>query len=274
MALIDAFGRWLSEAPLWLIAIVAMIAMAIAAVIGHRLRLQMERTTPPKEKRVGSAEGQEGYVVSGVLSLLALLMGFTYGLAVDRFETRRTLVLQEANAIGTAYLRTQLLEEPDRTRISSLLVAYTDNRIALALASPNTVRPLLTINDALIRNIWRATAAAFPGVRGLDFSSAYLDSMNKVIDLDASRKVARLTRVPAEVFFMLFVYVIIAAGVLGYVLCGYHGRAAASFLFLLFLMALILVIDIDRPNGGAVRESQMSMLLLRASMQASGAPPQ
>ena len=73
----------------------------------------------------------EGYVVSAVLALMGLLLGFTFALSVDRFETRRALVLQEANAIGTAYLRSQALTEPHRSRMSKALVDYTNNRIAL-----------------------------------------------------------------------------------------------------------------------------------------------
>ena len=86
-----------------------------------------------RRKATGSGlatDNQEGYIVSGVLGLLALMLGFTLAMAVDRFDTRRVLVLQDANAIGTTYLRAQLLDEPHRSRISRLLVDYTDNRIA------------------------------------------------------------------------------------------------------------------------------------------------
>ena len=88
-------------------------------------------------------DGQEGYVVSAVLGLLALMLGFTLAMAVDRYETRRALVLEEANAIGTTYLRAQLFGEPHRARLSKLLVEYNDNRLALALARRNDVPTLL-----------------------------------------------------------------------------------------------------------------------------------
>ena len=74
---------------------------------------------------------QESYLVGSMLGLLALLLAFSFSMALDRYEERRHLVIQEANAIGTAYLRTQLLDEPHRARLSGLLVDYTDNRIAL-----------------------------------------------------------------------------------------------------------------------------------------------
>lgn len=256
------FTGLLNSAPLLVLGPVVLGLMALAAFCAGLLR-----------KRFPSLgeEGQEGYVVSAVLGLLALLMGFTLSMAVDRFDARRVLVLEEANAIGTTYLRTQLLEQPHRARISNLLLAYTDNRIVLAHARPKDVAPLLAINDRLITDLWTATAAAFPTIKGLDFSSAYLDSMNAVIDLDASRKTARQARVPTEVFAVLVGYLIMTAGVLGYVLVGARGRAAAGFMLILLAAALLLIIDIDRPVLGGIREGQGPMEALRASLRATPA---
>src|SRR5262249_6207064 len=150
-----------------------------------------------------ASDGQEGYIVSGVLGLLALMLGFTLAMAVERFEARRLLVLEEANAIGTTYLRSQLLAEPHPTRLSRLLVDYTDNRIVLATAPRDDVPRLLAKNDQFLTDLWAATSAAFETIKGLDFSSSYLETMNHMIDLDASRKAARLAHVPTEVLVVL-----------------------------------------------------------------------
>lgn len=263
--ILRAFGGWLDGSALWQIGIGLLIAMALAAGLGHVLRKWRRR------KRAAESTDGEGYVVSAVLGLLALLMGFTFSLAIDRFEARRGLVLEEANAIGTTYLRAQLLEAPHRARISRMLVDYTDNRIALAQAPRERLGPLVAINDRLITDLWTATAAAWPTIKGLDFSSAFLESMNAVIDLDAARKVARAARVPVEVFLVLVIYVIAAAGVLGYTLADQRGRGAAVLLILLLSMSLLLVIDIDRPDVGGVGEVQTPMLQLKASLAAQ--PP-
>lgn len=260
-------GTWIETAPLWLVAIMLLGLMILTSLGGYTLRLRHERRPPADEKIVHLAEGQEGYMVSAVLGLLALLTGFTFALAVDRFETRRALVLEEANAIGTAYLRTQLLDEPHRTRISRMLVDYTDNRIALA--TPGTDGEglkLLQRNETLVTDLWTATVAAFPSIRGLDFSSAYLDSMNNLIDLDSARKAARGAKVPPAVFGVLFLYILITAGVLGYVLVGPRGRATAVFLFILVTISQLLIIDIDRPTAGRITESQGPMLRLRETL--------
>jgi len=206
-----------------------------------------------------------------VLGLLALLIGFTFSLAIDRFETRRALVLEEANAIGTAYLRAQLLDEPHRARISQLLLEYTDNRLEIAGLAPPQARRLAARNDQLANRLWIETVAAWPTIRGMDFSSSFIDSMNTVIDLNESRKTARLAKVPYEVYLVLFIYIIAAAGLVGYTRDSGRERWAATFLFLLLTLSLMLIIDIDRPATGGINESQRPMEDLQASLRST--PP-
>jgi hypothetical protein len=263
----QSFQHWLGASPLPIVALTLFIAMGLAAGVGIALRTHRRSGAGVSG---GEPGGQEGYIVSAVLGLMALLLGFTFSLAVDRFETRRHLVLEEANAIGTAYLRTQLLPQPHRQRMSDLLIRYTDNRLALSNAPPRDVTRLVKLNDALLTEIWSATSDAFDSIKQLDFSSAYLDSVNAVIDLDASRKTARAARVPPGVFLVLFIYLVTTAGVLGYVLHGGRGRMAAGFLLCLLTLSLILVIDIDRPNQGGVVEGQAPMEALRSALNRDG----
>jgi hypothetical protein len=262
------FEAWLNGANLLLLGASLFAAMLVAAV-GARL-FQRRTTRSQTENGDADRDGGEGYIVSAVLGLLALLIGFTFSLAVDRFETRRHLVLEEANAIGTAYLRSQLLPEPHRARMTGLLVRYANNRIVLAKAAPDSAaqRQFLQTNDALITDIWAGASASYDNIKELPFSNTYLTSINAVIDLDASRKTARLARVPAEVFAILFIYMVTTAGVLGYVLRGARGRLAAGFLLVLLSLSLMLILDIDRPKGGAITESQQPMEDLRRSLAA------
>lgn len=262
----EVLKAWLDGAPIPILGGVVIVLMIAAVAIGVALKRRREQGKADKDE----AEG-EGYIVSGVLGLLALLMGFTFALAVDRFETRRGLVLEEANAIGTTYLRTQLLEEPHRSRISGLLIDYAENRVALGNSDAKSSPERLVANDRLLTELWAATSSAFQSIKGLDFSSAYLDSMNTVIDLDASRKAARTVHVPTEVFIVLVIYMVVTAGVLGYVLVGVRGRAAAAFMLLLLSMSLLLIIDIDRPTRGGIREGQGAMERLVQSLKTTPA---
>ncbi len=108
-----------------------------------------------------------------MLGLLALLTGFTFSLAIDRFDARRQNVLIEANAIGTTYLRTQLLEEPHRTRISNLLKEYVDMRAGAGPGPRKERASCSSATTSCITDLWTATVAAFPSIRGYDFSSSY-----------------------------------------------------------------------------------------------------
>ena len=270
----ETVDKWLGNVQLWQIGLIILAALLLAATIGYGFRRwrEIQRKKEPYDNEDGDKEGQEGYLVSSVLGLLALLLGFTFSLAVDRFDARRGFVLEEANAIGTVYLRTQLLEAPHRERLSRLLVTYTDNRLVLAGAREPVPPELLKANDQLVTQLWQATVAAFPTIKDYDFSSSYLESMNTVIDLDTSRKAARRAHVPSTVFLVLSIYAVGTAAVLGYVLVGIRGRISAAAVMMLFTLAFLLIIDIDRPTLGTVRESQGPMEWLRNSMQQNWQP--
>jgi hypothetical protein len=255
-------GEWLLTAPIWLIGFVIYLGMLIAALIGWKLRKRLA------DKETERSHNEEGYVVSSVMGLLALLVGFTFALAIDRYDTRRAVVLEEANAIGTTYLRTQLLDEPHRSHISKLLTDYTANRVELARAKVGPEQQKrLAASDAMIVQLWQGTVAAFPTIKGTPFSGTYLTAMNAMIDADTLRQQSRRSHVPMEVFLILVIYQMIAAGVLGYVLVGRRGRTTASLLLVLFGGSLLLVIDIDRPSSGGVVESQKPMELLLDMMR-------
>jgi hypothetical protein len=257
---------WLNQAPIWVMGIVLIAGSFVAALIGHWVRIRHDRRGEP------TSEGQEGYIVSAMLGLLGLLLGFTLAMAVERFDARRVLVLQEANAIGKAYLRTQLLGEPHRTRLSKLIVDYTDNRLLLATANTEDTPRLLEVNETLITDMWSATAAAFDSIETLDFSTSFVESINGIIDSDAARKTARLARVPATVFAVLLLYIVFTSGVLGYVLLSARSRGSGAFLVVLLSLSLLLIIDLDRPNTGSIRESQGPIERLRQSLMSW--PPQ
>jgi hypothetical protein len=263
----ETFERLLSAAQLWQVGLVILFGLLAAASMGFTARRWRDAQRKKLGDREEEAEDQEGYLVSSVLGLLALLLGFTFALAVDRFDARRGFVLEEANAIGRTYLRTQLLDAPHRERLSRLLVEYTDNRLELAHSKEPVPREMLEKNNRLVTQLWQATVAAFPSIKDYDFSSSYIDSMNTVIDLDTSRKTARRAHVPGTVFVVLGVYAIGTAAVLGYVLIGFRGRIAAAAVMALFALAFLLIIDIDRATMGTVRESQAPMEWLRNSLQ-------
>ncbi|HYX45258.1 MAG TPA: hypothetical protein VE820_00315, partial [Sphingomicrobium sp.] len=152
---------WLADAGVLPLTIGLLLSMLAAFALGHWARKRSAR----EGKATSLEQSQEGLIVSGVMVVVGLMIGFTFSLALDRFEQRRLLVVTEANAIGTSYLRAQLLDEPDRTRLSGLLTAYTDNRIELARGNGNKQR-LLETNDRLLTQIWAAVSSAIDTPKG------------------------------------------------------------------------------------------------------------
>lgn len=258
-------SSWLIQFPAFIMGVILFAAMAIAAFAGLAFRRWIER------RRDERNETNEGYVVAGMLTLVGLLIGFTFSMAIDRYEARRMLVIDDANAIETLYLRAQLLDEPHRSRFSNLLVRYTDNHLRLAQVQGDEAQRLLGENDRLLADLWTATVPAFDTIRGIDFSSSFVDSVNQVIQVDAARRAARYAQIPAPVFGVMFLYAIATAFVLGGILTGPHGLTATILLVALFTLAFVLLVDINKPVTGAIRESQQPMEELRETMRR--APP-
>jgi hypothetical protein len=257
----NAFLDWLSHVPIWPIGIVLLALMAGSFFAG---RFMHARATRRGLVRKNTAF--DGFIVSAVLGLLALLLGFTFSLAIQRYEERRQLVVNSANAIGTAYLRSQLLDSPHRERLSRILVDYTHVQIALADNDFPYSGPLRERSDALLTDLWAATTAALTDPKNAAFVFAVSGAMNSVIDLDEVRKTARSIRVPFEVYVVLLGYLISVAGVLGYEIEKGRSTFVACFVLSLMTISLLLVIDIDRPGSGGIQESQEPMLDLRDTL--------
>jgi hypothetical protein len=253
---LTAFSEWLSSASLPLIGAILLLSFGAALFIGWRLG---QKTRREKEEN-------DPLLTSAVLGLLALLLSFTYSLAVDRYEARRLLVQREANAIGTTYLRAQLLDEPHRSAISRILIDYTDNRIALARAKTGESRDLLARNDRLLQDFWSASAAAYPSLRNLEFAGVFYESANELIDLDSTRKSARLARVPPVIFILLFAYITVASALLGYFALSRRSLIQSCLFLGLLISFLLVIVDIDQPTMGGIRESQAPMERLRATL--------
>ena len=262
-------AQWFAGLSLLGVVLAILASLLLAALVGHAIRRWEIRRARRRDEQV--EHSQESYLVGSMLGLLALLLAFSFSMALDRYEERRHLVIQEANAIGTSYLRAQLLDEPHRTRLSQLLVQYTDNRIALANSQPDQNAKLIAGNDLLLTEIWAGVTAARESALAHGISTPLLMTFNEVIDLDTERKVARQVRVPAPVLLLLYGFLILTALLLGYVLEDRRGRIGAAALFVLLSLYVGIIADLSRPASGSIRESQEPMLMLQASLKAQ--PP-
>lgn len=231
---------------------------------GFRLgRSHLDRNHDPGKSHISSLQG-------AILGLLALLLGFTISMAVDRFNLRKALVLEEANAIGTTYLRTQFLPPLQSKEAADLLAAYVAARLDFsnagiddsALAAANTAA------SNLESQLWvLAVAAAAQDPRSVPIG-LFIQSLNDVIDNHEKRQAAVNNHVPETVIFLLIGFSVVALGFIGYG-CGLSKRRqwiANTTFVLLITLVLTAILDIDRPSRGFIRVNQGSLLRLKTSL--------
>lgn len=252
--------QFIETAPLWQLAILSFVLMLLAWECGGQLQARLSRAAHKDDVQ------DEGYILSGILGLLALLIAFTFGLALDRYETRRELVVTEANALGTAWLRTSLLDNPAPLRAA--LRDYTRARVAFSLAPAHQRTEAHAAANAKQVKVWDEAMAALGDQKASPLAPALLGPINEAIDTAATRAAALDARLPASVEVILGLYALISAGMLGYVVAraGSRQRAASVLLFMMVTLSFILIEDLDRARDGAIQVSQQPMVDALAAM--------
>jgi hypothetical protein len=254
----------LDHLPLWALFGTTIVVVFLAVEAGFWLgRWRQRRAEHEREAPVGA-------IVGAVLGLLAFLLAFTFGMAASRFDARRELVLDEANAIGTTYLRAALLPEPHRTETRALLRDYVDVR--LEGVQPGKTAEALARSEELHGGLW-AQAVIVGEKKPTPVTALFIQSLNEVIDLHTKRVTKGLrNRIPVTIWAALYFTALLAmAGV------GYHGGLASASrtlatvgLVFTFSGVLALIADLDRPHEGLFKVSQQAMIDLRKSITPAG----
>ena len=253
----------LDAIPLGLFVLLFILLTFACYEIGYRLG---SRST-----RRGDADdgGSTGVLVGSILALMAFLLGVTMGMAGDRFDTRRGLVLEEANAIGTTYLRAGYLPEPQSTELQELLREYVPLRIATD--DEDQLQANIDRSVELQGEMW-ALAEDVAREEGNDVNALFIESLNDTIDLHAKRVTAGIYgRVPATILWLLIVGSALSLGLVGYSagLAGKRSPVIASVLVFSMGAVLALVIDLDRPVDGFITTNQAPLIQLQESIEES-----
>jgi hypothetical protein len=253
----------LDAVPLWALFIATIVTIVLAHECGYQLgQLRGRQKDRESDSPVGGMVGAE-------LGLLAFLLAFTFGIAASRFDVRREVVLDEANAIGTAYLRAAMLPDPHREEVARLLREYTDVRIAAVQGG--SAEEAIRRSEELHRQLWaHAVAAAHEDPRSVPIG-LFVQALNEVIDLHTKRITASLrSRIPTPVWVVLYGVAIMAFVAMGYQSGLIRTSRSPGILVvaLTFAAVIWLVADLDRPGEGWLRVGQQPMLDLRSSMQA------
>ena len=241
-------------------------ATAVAVVLGRRHRDRSEMREP------------FAVLQGALLGVVGLILAFGLSLAVGRYQDRRTAVVDEANAIGTTYLRAQTLSEPARSRSLGLLVRYADASIRLGKAIPGSAdaRRVLAVESAIQRQLWALAGTALNAAPVDTAPRLYVESLNEMIDSQGVRVAGLNNRVPGPVLVLEVVGAAMGVALLAFYL-AVLGRGLLTVLLAAGLVTMLLLVtfDLDRPTRGLITVPAAPLTDVRASMNlppAAGGP--
>jgi hypothetical protein len=253
----------------WALALIifAVVGSVTAAglLLGRRMRRHHEKLREP----FGAMQG-------ALLGVVGLILAFGLSLAVGRYEDRRAAVVADANAIGTTYLRAQLLAEPARTRSLALLRRYNDLALRISHEVPNSPAMQRTTaqEDVLQQRLWGLAGQAVGAAPIASAPRLYVDALNTMIDQQTVRLSALNNRVPGSVLALEVIGAAIALGLLALYL-SVLGRGLWPMVFATVLVTMLLLVtfDLDRPTRGLITVPDTPYRALQTQMRLPPAAP-
>ena len=247
-------AQLLDPIPIAMVFVLFAIVTLVCYEVGFRVGRWWQDRLP------GEQEGPTDMLVGSLLALMAFLLAVTMGMASDRFDARRGLVVTEANAIGTAYLQADYLTDPAAAEMKELLRAYLPLRIA---SDQSDVQANIQRSIALHAEMWAITAGVARSGHSPDLVSAFGDSLSELVALNETRIVSGLyARVPETVVLLLLAGSALSLGMIGYSAGLRRRRSVLSAVVLVVALGVVLtiVIDLDRPQEGLINVSQQALL--------------
>lgn len=208
-----------------------------------------------------------GSVIGAMLGLLGFILALTFSMVSSRYDARKALVLEEANAIGTAYLRTDFLEEPIKSQSQALFKKYIDNKAAYDKTNYKVIEDVLVEGEKLQDQLWALALSSSPESKNTEPYALYIDSLNEVIDIHILRYTQGIQyRLPKIVWFLLYGITALSMFAVGYEFgINESGSVLGSVLLAMMFAAIVMIIsDLDRAyRSSLVKVSQQPILDLQ-----------
>jgi len=245
----------------WMLALLLFALLVLFIELGCRAGLQSRIEDDESRKE------QINAIRDALFVLLSLLLGFTVAMAVPRYDHRRELVVREANAIGTTYLRAETLAQPYQGNLEQLLREYVDARIDFFRVGfdPEQVEKAAKRSSRLQQELWKNMVAVSQSDRS-PVAVAFMNSLNELIDIDSERLAALQNRIPSTVWVLIFVVAVIAVFTRGLAL---KRRFWLTLVLAPITIAIVvgLIADLDSSRGGLIRVDQAPLYRLKADIQ-------
>jgi hypothetical protein len=257
---------------MWILFLIVAVVAIIATEVAYRYGL--------RASEAGQREAILAEVVTvqaAVLALFGLLLAFALSMAESRFSARRTLIINEANAIGTTWLRAGFLPDAQGTEARELLKRYLDTRIAFYNAKVNVSATFAAHSESqdLQTRLWALTEKVVRADLHSEAYSLYVESLNDMIDYGEMRVAALSNHVPLTIKVILIIAALISCAATGFV-CGlYKVRTWLPMIILPALLGVsfLILLDLDFPRAGTIPTGQGSMLRLRESFKTNAHSP-
>jgi len=239
--------------------VIALFAQWGAAFGGDVLR---QRVRP-----IESKERQDlDIVLTAALTLFALIIGFSFSMAVTRYDQRKNYEEAEANAIGTEYLRADLLPADDAARVRALLRTYIDQRILFYLGKERLISETGPKPELLQAELW-STVAHVGSTQPTPVVALAIWGMNDVLNSQGYTQAAWLNRIPLAAWSLMGLIAVFSNGLLGYRERS-SGKLAPVILPVIASIAFFLIADIDSPNGGIIHVVPQNLMMTAQSIKA------
>ena len=253
--------------PDWVIGCALLALLWLAAEVGFHLGARARA-----QQQAGNSLNID-LVHGAILGLLSLLLAFTYSFVADRHKVRQALIVREANAIGTAFLRSGLLEETPRRELQALLRQYLDSRILTeeVIAEPSKFAEAVQRSERLQAALWPTASRYIAGRPPTVLDSLVFQGLNEIIDVHTERLAAAEYGLPGVILWLLCVIALTGLALTGFA-NGLRGRRSAygtGALAVLVMAVILVIIALDSLQGQSfIRLPQTSLIQLRDSLQA------
>ena len=241
------------------------IAMVVCLEAGYRLASRRIRVQGNAHEGLGSIE-------AAVFAMLGLLLGFAFSQALARFDDRRHMIIDEANAIGTAYLRLDFAPPDDQTELRQLFRDYLDARIHV-YATPNddaATNASIAAAEAMQRRIWSGIVESSKHDSTQNVTRVLVPAINEMIDITTVRTVYLNVGIPRLILALLLVVALCSAMTAGYAMAKRGHRSILHVLLYAtsIAMTIYVVLDLEQPRRGVIRLTETDRILesLRKSM--------
>ncbi|ESU26990.1 hypothetical protein FLJC2902T_23310 [Flavobacterium limnosediminis JC2902] len=247
--------------PISVFFLATCLIVVLSIDVGYRVGKTIHKTSDSeKESPVSGISGS-------ILGLLVFILVFTFNIVSERYDTKRSLVRQEAGAIRATWLRSEFLPEPDRSTTRNLIKEYVNSRANVhQIENPNQLEEKIALSTKTQDKLFAIAVTNARKDMNSDVAALYIESLNEMINLHFMRvAVGWQARIPNGIWTVLFILIVLSMFAVGYqtAIAGSSRSWSTLILTISFSIVITLIAILDRPENNYITVPQQSMIDLR-----------